>query len=369
MTAPHLYVHVPFCARRCSYCAFSIAVRREVPAGRYVEAAAREMQIRFGARWTEPMRSLYLGGGTPSHLGGAGVKQLLATLRNHLDISSAEVTLETNPEDVTDDAIASWLDAGINRISLGVQSLSDDALRWMHRVHDAARARAALASLTNAFERVSADIIFALPSSVAREVGDDVAEILESGVQHVSIYGLTVEQHTPYSRWIDRGQFAEAPEENYESEYLLLHNTLNAAGFDHYEVSSFAQPGHRSLHNSAYWTGAAYVGIGPAAHGFDGAARRWNVPEYGKWLHLVDTGSDPVADREVLNDENRIAEEVYLGLRVREGLHIRESETEMAERWVVAGWGQLSAGLLLLSPLGWLRLDSIAASLTAARSR
>jgi oxygen-independent coproporphyrinogen III oxidase len=327
------------------------------------------MQLRFGTRWQQPLRSLYLGGGTPSHLGSEGIERLLDGLRAVLDIENAEVTLETNPEDVNAAAVAAWRAAGVNRISIGIQTFNDDALQWMHRVHDGARALAALHMVRDAFERVSVDLIFALPDTVPRRLAEDVSQILAARVGHVSIYGLTAEPKTPYARWLDRGQAIEAGEERYETEFLQLHELLTAAGLEHYEVSSFAAPGHRSIHNSAYWSGASYAGVGPAAHGFDGTTRRWNVAAYEEWRKRVEAGQDPLADEEQLTGENRVAESVYLGLRVEAGLTIAEKEIDMVSRWTHAGWGTLHKDKFALSALGWLRLDSLAAALTVARSR
>jgi oxygen-independent coproporphyrinogen-3 oxidase len=296
----------------------------------------------------------------------------MKTIRDHVPVlPSADITLEVNPEDVDPDAARGWEEAGINRISVGVQSFSNLALQWMHRVHDSARAQRALEVLVSRFARVSADLIFALPSDVERDLLADVRLLLQSGVGHISVYGLTAEPQTPFARWVERGKILEAPDERYESEFLALHDTLAAEQFEHYEVSSFAKAGHRSAHNAAYWSGAAYVGLGPAAHGYNGAMRRWNIASYPAWVAAVTSGADPVADSETLSAANRLAEEVYLGLRVVEGLPLLPAEAELQSiaSWREAGWGSVAGQRLRLSPLGWLRLDSLAVSLTDFRSR
>ncbi|MDP9201708.1 MAG: hypothetical protein M3P26_07215, partial [Gemmatimonadota bacterium] len=181
--------------------------------------------------------------------------------------------------------------------------------------------------------------------------------------------GLTVEAHTPIARWAGRGAVVEGTEAQYEEEFLLANESMSEAGFEHYEVSNFSLPGKASRHNSAYWTGAAYAGIGPSAHSFDGAARRWNVSAYSEWVRCLATGRSGVAGEEILTPENRESEEVYLGLRTRNGLDIDEAEFPVVARWVDAGWAQLGDGQLRLTPTGWLRLDSLAADLAARRAR
>jgi oxygen-independent coproporphyrinogen-3 oxidase len=367
----HLYVHVPFCARRCTYCDFSIAVRRSVPAQEYVDAIRAELDVRFGGRRLA-LDTVYFGGGTPSRLGGEGVTRLLDVIADHATLApAAEVTLEANPDDVTAESATAWRRAGVNRLSLGAQSFHDDVLAWMHRTHDARGIATAVEHARDAgIDNVSLDLIFALPAEVTRSWERDVDSALALQPEHVSLYGLTVEPHTPLGRRHFRGELAEAPEERYEHEFLYADATLTAAGFEHYEVSNFARPGRQSRHNASYWSDAAYAGIGPAAHEFDGNARRWNVAPYAEWLARVVADTDPMGGCERLTEENRVAEEIYVGLRTRRGVRIEGTESARAALWMTAGWAILSAeNQLRLTPLGWLRLDAIAADLTHVRSR
>ena len=368
----HVYVHVPFCARRCVYCDFAIAVRRHVPVEEYLSAVRRELDLRFpeGGNW--PIDTLYFGGGTPSRLGGEGVARLLDVLSNRITIDpGAEITLEANPEDVTREAAEQWRSAGINRLSLGAQSFDDDVLKWMHRVHDAATICSAVDNARAAgFADFSVDLIFALPNEVPRSWETDVRAALALAPTHISLYGLTTEDGSPLGRWRDRGLVSEAAEERYEREYLFAHETLGAAGFEHYEVSNFARPGHRARHNSTYWKNRPYAGVGPGAHEFNGLERRWNVDAYVEWVRRLSQSADPIGGSEVLDSENREAESVYLGLRTSNGLRLTGAELVRAQHWIDAGWGTLrDDGRLVLTPLGWLRLDSLAADLTVVRSR
>ena len=372
MLPRHVYVHVPFCARRCVYCDFSIAVRRDVPVDEYVSALGREIETRFADAEPWLVSTLYLGGGTPSRLGATGVPRLLETIRRRITIADGgEVTLEANPDDVTPDAARAWRDAGVNRISLGAQSFDDDVLGWMHRTHGAEQiGRAVDAARGAGIDDVSVDLIFALPDSVPRSWRSDLDQAIALEPTHISLYGLTVEPHTPLGRWRDRGEAAESPDERYESEFLFAHDALTSAGFDHYEVSNYARAGKRARHNSSYWDRVPYVGLGPSAHGFDGNERRWNVAAYAEWCRRTSDGSDPVAGREHLTPDEEQSERAYLGLRTDSGLLVHTEDIERVSGWVDQGWARLvDADRLVLTPLGWLRLDALAADLTVGRSR
>lgn len=369
MPPRHLYIHVPFCARRCSYCDFSIAVRSSTPVEEYTSALRSELEL--GALTDAVLDTVYLGGGTPSRLGGVGIAEVLSSVRGHASIAAgAEITIEANPDDVNDLAVAKWVTAGVNRVSLGSQSFDDSVLEWMHRTHDAGQIGQAVRTLRRGgISNLSLDLIFALPGSLNRSWERDLTLALDLEPQHVSLYGLTVEAHTPIARWADRGVVVEGSEAQYEEEFLLANESMTRAGFEHYEVSNFALPGRASRHNSAYWTGAPYTGIGPSSHSFDGAVRRWNVSAYSEWVRRLATGRLVIGGEEILTDQNRDAEEVYLGLRTRSGLEIDGADLDAARRWVEASWGELEGSRLRLSPTGWLRLDSLAADLAARRER
>jgi oxygen-independent coproporphyrinogen-3 oxidase len=367
----HVYVHVPFCARRCTYCDFSIAVRRVVPVEEYTTSVTGELDLRFRDRGAWSVDTLYFGGGTPSRLGGDGVRDLVDAIRRRIDLApGAEVTLEANPDDITPEAVRAWRDAGINRLSIGAQSFDDGVLAWMHRTHDSATVvRAVETARAGGIENLSLDLIFALPRAVERSWERDVQRAIELGSPHLSLYGLTVEPRTPLGRSHARGEVFESPDEHYEAEFVHAHETLTSAGYDHYEVSNFGRPGLHSRHNSAYWTGAAYAGLGPSAHEFDGQDRRWNVAPYAEWLRRVAGAQDPLDESEHLTADNRVAEDVYLGLRTRRGLAVTGSEASRIGPWIDAGWATLdSDGRIVLTALGWLRLDALAADLTLVRS-
>lgn len=338
----------------------------------YVRALESELRTRFGSSPSTAVDTLYFGGGTPSRLGGAGLARTIALVGQFFPPApSAEITIEANPEDVTAESVDLWVRAGVNRVSLGAQTFDDSALLWMHRGHGAMQTAEAVRVIRAAgIENLSLDLIFALPDALGRDFGADVEGLLALNPEHVSLYGLTIEPRTPLGRWVSRGVTIEQPEEGYESDFLAAHDRLATAGFEHYEVSNYARPGRRAVHNSAYWSGAAYVGVGPSAHGFDGHERRWNVPEYAHWSEVAIAGSDPVAGAELLTDENRISEGVYLGLRSDRGLPLQPIDRALVDAWVRAGWVEIGTDDRLRCTVhGWLRLDALAAALTHHRSR
>lgn len=370
MRFEHLYVHVPFCARRCVYCDFSIAVRPVVPVDEFARALASEWTLRH-ADATFPLRTLYFGGGTPSKLGGDGLRRVMDVVLTRATMApTSEVTIEANPEDVTPIAARTWRDAGVNRLSLGVQSFDDRVLTWMHRTHDASTARRAVDVARDAgLSNISIDLIFAVPHSLARDWGKDLEAALAFGLPHVSVYGLTVEPRTPLGRWVARHQEAEAQEEVFADEFLTAHERFTAAGYDHYEVSNYALPDRYSRHNWAYWDRAPYAGIGPSAHEFNGVRRRWNEPAYAEWHQRLAGRSDPVQGDEGLDAGQIAAEATYLGLRTRNGVTLQAWERSPVEVWEAQGWARVSGDRVSLTAAGWLRLDALASDLTHLRSR
>jgi oxygen-independent coproporphyrinogen-3 oxidase len=362
--ASHLYVHVPFCARRCAYCDFSIAVRRDVPVADYIEGIRRELRLRGRTGDRMELDTLYLGGGTPSRLGGAGVSELLAAVREHAHWSdAAEVTLEANPDDVTAEDARRWREAGVNRVSLGAQSFSPRALEWMRRTHDARQIGEAVSHLREAgIAQLSLDLIFALPENVPRDWGDDLDRALELHPDHISLYGLTVEPHTPLGRWTARAEVPPLDDDAYAAEFLVADARLREAGFEHYEVSNAARPGRRARHNSAYWRRAPFIGLGPSAHSGFGATRQWNIRDWSAYERAVAAGAPIVAGEESLDPAALRLEELYLGLRTSDGLPAAAIPAPIAEQWTGAGWAT-SGDRIRLTPEGWLRLDALVASL------
>jgi oxygen-independent coproporphyrinogen-3 oxidase len=360
----HLYLHVPFCARRCSYCDFAIAVRRDTPSAEYADRILAEWRHWRGySRWaaSREIATVYFGGGTPSRLHPDALTRILASIHADLAIAAgAEITLEANPEDVTADSARAWSRAGINRVSLGVQSFDPAVLAWMHRTHTATQVPEAVSVLRDAgITNLSLDLIYALPASLARDWSSDLAQVLALKPPHLSLYGLTVEAHTPLGRWVDRGQASPAPDERYAEEFLFAHTTLEAAGYRHYEVSNYGLPGREARHNSAYWRRAPYLGLGPSAHSATGDLRWWNLRDWAAWSRAIEVGEPAVAGEERLSPASRRVEDLYLGLRTDAGIPLDGVDAGMARAWREAGWAVEREGRLTLTAEGWLRLDSV----------
>lgn len=393
----HIYLHVPFCRRRCSYCDFAIAVRRTVPAERYVRAIKTEHDFRRqSGEWDRaPLETLYLGGGTPSLLAAPWIAELVQHFLQTERASRTgelEITVEANPEDVTEEAARIWASCGVNRVSLGVQSFDPKVLAWMRRTHGPdAPARAVERLREAAIKSISLDLIFALPESLGRDFRRDLELALALEPDHLSLYGLSVEPRTPLARWVSRGAIAPPDDERYAQEFLLAHEILSNVGFEHYEISNYARPGFRARHNSAYWRADPYAGLGPAAHRFGTSAsvpsregpsfpglatnwvRAWNVDQWAAYERRVADGQDPTAQREIVSPQKRALETVYLGLRTSEGVSLSDPLAASAlrpgplmERAVAEGWLKVSAGRLVPTPEGWLRLDSLVVSLTTS---
>ncbi|MGH7623558.1 MAG: coproporphyrinogen III oxidase family protein, partial [Gemmatimonadaceae bacterium] len=228
----------------------------------------------------------------------------------------------------------------------------------------------AVAHLRDAdIREISIDLIFALPETVPRSWEADLDRALALAPDHLSVYGLTFEPHTPLGRWRERGDVAESPDSSYEREFLLADARLSAAGYEHYEVSNYSLPGARARHNSAYWRHVPYAAIGPAAHRFDGARRSWNVAPYAEWLRRVRAGIEPTDGGETLTADELESERTYIGLRTTDGLVVSGDLAARTSRWRDSEWATIVDGRLRLTPLGWLRLDALAADLTLAGSR
>ena len=339
-----IYVHLPYCASRCGYCAFVVTTDGS-SRDRYLEALHREVRLLAQEAEGVPFDSVYLGGGTPSLLPASAISRLLAGLREAFAIApDAEVTLEANPEDVTREAIDAWRAAGVNRISAGIQSLADGELAAVGRRHDAARARHALALLVASGLSVSGDLILGLPGQTSESFRGSLAGLAEAGVEHVSVYLLEAEKSTALEE--DRRIHPERylSDDAQADSWLELGADLERRGFEHYEISNWARPGRRARHNGKYWVRADTLGLGVAAHELWRGRRRANVSSLEQYAGLLDLGKRPVAlDRPVTASEAE-KERVFLGLRLSEGVPVAWVEalvsgTEDVRLWTdYEGW-------------------------------
>ena len=373
MTVPvrSVYVHAPFCARRCAYCDFAVSVRRTGDTEGWLEAIGAEWRF-LGEeglfRVGERLDTLYVGGGTPSLLGPEAMEGLAAIVGEaRLTDPGLEWTAEANPESMTAEVAEGWARAGVNRISLGVQTFHDPALRWMGRLHGPDGPLRALAAVRDAgIENVSVDLIFGLPATVGRSWTEDLERVLELDVPHVSLYGLTVEEGTPLGRAVREGRESPADEERYRQEFLQAVRVLTAAGYVHYEVSNFARPGAESRHNQVYWSERAYVGLGNGAHSYAPPVRRWNMRAWERYREEVVAGRSPEDSRETVDHDASSLEEAWLALRTRTGVPLPPSGSErrpVVDRWLEDGLAVLEDGRVRLTAEGWLLLDTLAVEL------
>ena len=315
-----IYIHIPFCHRKCSYCAFySVPSLRD--SQRYIDALCRELEMRRHSM-TGPVRTVYFGGGTPSILTIPQLARIADTLRANYDLSALEeCTFEANPEDITPQYLADLRSLGlVDRLSLGIQSLHDDELRLIGRRHTAAQAVAAVhAAAAAGFGNITVDLIYGLPGQSEESWRDTLRQAAALPVTHLSAYALTVEPGTILERQIGQGRVPAVDDEAAVAHYRILLEWAAAQGFGQYEVSNFARPGHRSRHNSRYWNRTPYLGVGAAAHSFDGEYRRWNVADTAQYCSLLETGHVPHEEEQLtLRDAHN--EYLMTALRTVEGI-------------------------------------------------
>lgn len=373
MTPRHLYVHSPFCARRCSYCDFAVTVAAEPPVVAWTEAVGRELaEVTSERGWTRlPLVTAYLGGGTPSLLGEGAVGRLVDALAPYADFAGvAEFTAEANPESFTAALAEDWRGAGVGRVSFGAQTFHAPSLRWMGRLHGPDGPARAVANARGAgIDNVGLDLIFGLPERLGRDLGADLDRILALEPDHISVYGLSVEPDTPLGRWVAAGRERLPDPDRYGEEYLAVAERLRAEGYRHYEVSNFARPGRESRHNAAYWRGVPYLGLGSGAHSFVAPERWWNHRDWGEYREAVRSGRGARAASEVVGPDQARLEAIWLGLRTAEGLERRSlgpGQAELVERWDRQGWTVRDPNAVRLSLAGWLLLDRLAVDLDDA---
>lgn len=318
-----LYVHIPFCQSRCIYCDFYSTVGGSALRRRYVDALCAELRARRPDFPAEPPGTVYIGGGTPSQLSAGELEQLFGAVEACCaPADGAEVTLEANPDDVTPAFAALLARLPVNRVSLGIQTFDDDLLRLLRRRHSAAQARTAVERLHSAgLSNLSIDLIYGLPGQTLKTWDADLDAAFALPVVHLSAYSLMYEDGTPLSRMLKEGRVAEADEELSRAMFGRLMDRCEQEGMEHYEISNFARPGFVSRHNSSYWAGIPYLGIGAAAHSFDGRDRRFNLPDLQAYMA---SPGNPPHEVETLTEDERADELVMTALRTRRGLSLSD---------------------------------------------
>jgi len=321
-----LYVHIPFCSSRCVYCGFYSTTGLELRE-RYVDAVCKEISFRSenlevgGER--PQIGTVYLGGGTPSQLSTEQLKRILdsAYIYNKVE-NDAEVTIEMNPDDVNKETADALRKLPVNRISMGAQTFNDERLRFLHRRHNASQVKEAVETLRQAgFKNISIDLMYGFPNQTLEEWKTDIEKALELDVEHISTYCLMYEEGTALYKLLEQGKVAEIDEELERDMYYTLIETLESAGYEHYEISNFARKGYRSKHNSSYWRGVPYIGIGAAAHSFDIKTRSWNIADIRKYIEAMERG-ERLYEEELIDEETRYNDAITVALRTKEGLDL-----------------------------------------------
>ena len=358
-----LYIHWPFCAKKCPYCDFNSHVRASVDADAWEKALIADMRTEHQAAGGETLTSIFFGGGTPSLMPARLVARLLDEARRLWGFASEiEITLEANPSSVEAANFADLAAAGVNRVSLGIQSLDDGALQWLGRLHGASEALRALETAQAAFARVSFDLIYALPGQTANEWDAQLARALGFGTSHLSLYQLTIEPGTRFETDVRLGRFAPLDDDEAAELYALTQVRTSAAGLPAYETSNHARPGEESRHNLTYWRYQDYCGIGPGAHGrrtsggSSFATVRNKKPE--NFLRAVSERGHGIHEQRNLAREERVAEALLMGLRLVEGIDMAAFE----ERFAMPRWAMVSErALATYSDLGfvWQRGERI----------
>ncbi|HMX04014.1 MAG TPA: radical SAM family heme chaperone HemW [Chitinophagales bacterium] len=326
-----IYLHIPFCRKACHYCNFHFSTSLQSKEA-YLLAMHSEIDARVGYTEGKIIRSIYFGGGTPSVLTADEISSLLAHIKQlHTVRADAEVTLEANPDDLSKPYIESIHAAGINRLSIGVQSFIDHDLQWMNRTHTGSQAKQVITdAMLSGFEHMSADLIYGIPGSSHEEWRSNIQTLIDLKVPHISSYALTVEPKTALAHFIQTGK-SEMPDEQLAAEqFEILRHMLIDAGYDHYEISNFALPGHTAIHNSAYWAGYYYLGIGAAAHSYNGVSRQWNINNNALYIRYDKSGNEYYTI-ENLDMHQRMNERIMTALRTTRGLDLERFLSEFGE--------------------------------------
>jgi oxygen-independent coproporphyrinogen III oxidase len=394
-----IYIHIPYCRQKCSYCNFfSVVSRKSVP--EMIAAICREMELRASkdqkqpgaikvedqpafrqiidnelASTKQPIETLYLGGGTPSLLEKHLLEKLFNTVFHNFDIAKdAEITLEANPDDITVENLDFWREIGINRLSIGIQSFRDDDLEYLNRVHSAEKALGCIhLARQHGFPDLTIDLIYGVPTLSNQQWIENLEVFAGLSIPHLSAYALTVEPRTPLSNLIEKGKVKPVDEKQASEQFEILMQFMHKHNYLHYEISNFCLPGHFARHNLSYWKGTTYLGFGPSAHSFNGSARQWNVSSVNEYLAAIKNDVIP-AEHEELSLTNRYNEYVMTGLRTmwgcdtgeisnQFGLEYERYFIEQSMKWIDQSFMERSGNQFILTNQGKLLADGIASDL------
>ena len=370
----HLYLHIPFCHQACHYCDFhfstNVALKSDL-----VHAICQEIALQKEYLGSKNLKTIYFGGGTPSLLSADELEKILNTIHQNFSVENeAEITLEANPEDLTPSYLAAIKSLGVNRLSIGIQSFREENLRFLNRNHSSAQAITCISQAQDiGIDNISIDIIYGIPGNNLHDLALDIHKAVDTQVNHISAYSLTIEPKTVFGQQKKKGFFKELPESMQSQKFSFTRNLLAENGFEAYETSNFAKNEHYSKHNTSYWNQESYLGIGPSAHSFNQNSRQWNVAKNGVYIKAINEQSIP-AEIEILTEANKINEYIMTRLRTKWGIEWSKIEQTFAQlnaeipldlikNWQKNDWAHVSKGHLILTETGALMADKLAADL------
>ena len=368
-----IYVHIPFCKQACYYCDFHFSTNMDLKA-KMVDAVVKEIGMQKGYLGGEAIQTIYFGGGTPSLLEKEELSKIIHTIRSMHEVSDAEITLEANPDDLSKKKLDELKDAGINRLSIGIQSFRNDILSFFNRAHNADEAVRSIEDARAAgFNNISIDLIYGVPGQHNDAWMSGIESALLFKPEHISAYSLTIEEKTVFGKWKASNKLTPMNEETVAEQFEMLMDVLTKNGYDHYEISNFGLPGSHSRHNSNYWNRVKYLGVGPSAHSYDGKSRQFNVSNNSIYVRKIEDGEIPF-EREVLTREDNINEYFFIGLRTNGGcdleylskgygFRLSDEQFRYIDQLVSLGKVSFDGRVLKLTNKGKLLADKIASDL------
>jgi oxygen-independent coproporphyrinogen-3 oxidase len=368
-----IYIHIPFCKQACHYCDFHFSTSQKYRPD-IVQALAKEITLQKNYLNGAPIETIYFGGGTPSLLDAGEINFLLDTVGQYHQVATdAEITLEANPDDLIKEKVQALRQTAINRFSIGIQSFFDEDLLWMNRAHRSSEAETSVKRVQDAgFENITADLIYGYPLLTPIKWEQNIDTLFSFNVPHVSAYSMTVEPRTALAAFIKKKQTPPVNDRQSADQFIKLMERMHTQGFDHYEISNFSKPGRYSRHNSNYWKGVPYLGIGPSAHAYNGHTRQWNVANNAQYLKGLTESRIP-AEIEELTTENRLNEYIMTSVRTMWGLDLDKLDyiqagastllMNNAQQFLYKHWLNQQNRILTLTPAGKLYADHIAAEL------
>lgn len=327
-----IYIHIPFCRKACHYCNFHFSTQTQ-HINAFVEALLIEIELRENYI-SSPIQTIYFGGGTPSLLSAEQIITIVQKLQTNFDLTQLkEFTLEANPDDISSDNLLLWKNMGVNRLSLGIQSFQNEALAWMNRAHEVNQSHQAIQMAQDAgFNNISIDLIYGTLHYTKEHLLADLKIIEEYKIPHVSCYALTVEEKTALHWMIEKGKMQNVATEVQAEHFEIIVDYLNNIGFEHYEISNFAKPGNRSKHNSSYWKGIPYIGLGPSAHSYNGTSRQWNVANNALYMQSLEK-RELTFEIEQLDQAAQYNEYMMISLRCIEGFDLKHIESSFGKAY------------------------------------